>query len=120
MADSEDLAQEPLRPRSSIERRQLDRLKRRRQMAVDSGYKGVNLLQSGSLTVQFAPSADQSFLNLSGFGDTSATFNITGLSAEVSGAAASGANWVSSGQISCSILTSSSSAWIAPSCICPR
>jgi flagellin-like hook-associated protein FlgL len=67
------------------------------QMAVDSGYKGVNLLQSGSLTVQFAPSADQSYLNLSGFGDTSATFNITGLSAEVSGTAASGANWVASG-----------------------
>jgi flagellin-like hook-associated protein FlgL len=77
------------------------------QMAVDSGYKGVNLLQSGSLTVQFAPSADQSFLNLSGFGDTSATFNITGLSAEVSGTAASGANWVSSGQISTAAIQTS-------------
>ena len=70
------------------------------QMAVDSGYKGINLLQSGSLTVEFAPTAGQSTLSLTGFGDTSGTFNITGLSAEVSGTAANGANWVSSGSIS--------------------
>ena len=70
------------------------------QMAVDSSYKGVNLLQSGQLTVEFAPTAGQSTLSLTGFGDTSGTFNITGLSAEVSGTAANGANWVSSGSIS--------------------
>ena len=70
------------------------------QMAVDSGYKGVNLLQSGALTVEFAPTAGQSTLSLTGFGDTSGTFNITGLSAEVSGTAANGANWVSSGSLS--------------------
>ena len=70
------------------------------QMAVDSSYKGVNLLQSGSLTVEFAPTAGQSTLSLTGFGDTSGTFNITGLSGEVSGTAANGANWVDSGAIS--------------------
>jgi flagellin len=64
------------------------------QMAADSGYKGINLLQEGSLTVQFAPSADQSYLSVTGFGDSTATFNITGLDAEVS---TSGANWVASG-----------------------
>ena len=46
-------------------------------VAADSGYKGVNLLQSGELTVQFAPSSDASTLNVSGFGDTSATFGLT-------------------------------------------
>ena len=70
------------------------------QMAVDSGYKGINLLQSGSLTVEFAPTAGQSTLSVTGFGDTSAAFGITGLSAEVTGSAASGANWVSSGSVS--------------------
>jgi flagellin-like hook-associated protein FlgL len=70
------------------------------QMAVDSGYKGINLLQSGGLTVEFAPTASQSTLSVTGFGDTTATFGITGLSAEVTGSAASGANWVSSGSVS--------------------
>jgi len=65
------------------------------QMANDSGYKGTNLLQSGSLTVQFAPTANQSFLNVTGFGDSSAAFNIAGLTAEVSTA---GTTWVVSGQ----------------------
>lgn len=65
------------------------------QMANDSGYKGANLLQSGSLTVQFAPTANQSFLNVTGFGDSTATFNIAGLTAEVSTA---GTTWVVSGQ----------------------
>jgi flagellin-like hook-associated protein FlgL len=46
-------------------------------VAADSGYKGVNLLQSGELTVQFAPSSDASTLNVSGFGDTSANFSVT-------------------------------------------
>ncbi len=65
------------------------------QMAADSGYKGVNLLQEGSLTVEFAPTAGDSFLSLTGFGDSSADFNIdTGLTAEIS---SSGGSWVSGG-----------------------
>jgi flagellin len=65
------------------------------QMAVDSGYKGVNLLQNGILTVEFAPTAGQSTLALSGFGGaTAGEFNVDGLSAEISGSAA---NWVASG-----------------------
>jgi len=67
------------------------------QMATDSGYKGTNLLQSGSLTVQFAPTANQSYLNVTGFGDSTAAFNISGLSAEVS-TAGMGTTWVVSGQ----------------------
>jgi flagellin len=50
------------------------------QMAADSGYKGINLLQSGELTVQFAPTANQSYLHLSGFGTTNAEFSIAGMS----------------------------------------
>lgn len=62
------------------------------EMAADSGYKDVNLLQGGSLTVEFAPTASQSTLSLTGFGDSSADFNITtGLTAEISD---SGAAWV--------------------------
>ncbi len=45
-------------------------------MAADSGYKGVNLLQEGSLTVEFAPTAGQSNLSLTGFGDATDDFNI--------------------------------------------
>jgi flagellin-like hook-associated protein FlgL len=67
------------------------------QMANDSGYKGTNLMQSGSLTVQFAPTANQSFLNMTGFGDSTAAFNIAGLDAEVS-TAGMGTTWVVSGQ----------------------
>jgi len=64
------------------------------KMAADSGYKAVNLLQSGELTVEFAPSAGDSTLKLTGFGDTTATFNITGMSD-----AGTGADWVSGGEI---------------------
>ena len=60
------------------------------QMAVDSNYKGINLLQSGELTVQFAPTADQSTLKLTGFGTTGAEFSISGMSA-----AGTGVGWVS-------------------------
>ena len=60
------------------------------EMAADSGYRGVNLLQSGELTVQFAPTADQSTLHLSGFGATVAEFSISGMSD-----AGTGAGWVS-------------------------
>jgi flagellin-like hook-associated protein FlgL len=67
------------------------------QMAVDSAYKGVNLLQEGALTVDFAPTAGQSTLALTGFGDSSGTFNINGLSSEMT-AGALGATWVVSGQ----------------------
>ena len=59
------------------------------EMASDSGYRGVNLLQSGELTVQFAPTADQSTLHLSGFGATVAEFSISGMSD-----AGTGAGWV--------------------------
>jgi flagellin-like hook-associated protein FlgL len=60
------------------------------QMSVDSGYKGVNLLQSGELTIQFAPTADQSTLHLTGFGTTDpAAFSIDGMSA-----AGTGGGWV--------------------------
>jgi flagellin len=63
-------------------------------MAADSGYKGVNLLQSGELTVEFDASAGDSTLKLTGFGDTTATFNITGMSA-----AGTGSGWVSGGTV---------------------
>ncbi len=69
------------------------------EMAADSGYKDVNLLQGGSLTVEFAPTASQSTLSLTGFGDSTAAFNVTGLTAEITtGAAGMGDNWVISGQ----------------------
>jgi flagellin-like hook-associated protein FlgL len=62
------------------------------EMAADSGYKDVNLLQGGSLTVEFAPTAGVSTLSLTGFGGTdAAAFNINGLIAEISD---SGATWV--------------------------
>ena len=61
------------------------------QMAADSDYKGVNLLQEAVLTVEFAPTAGDSTLTLTGFGDTSTTFNIDGLDAEMLDLAAS---WV--------------------------
>ncbi len=67
------------------------------EMAADSGYKDVNLLQEGSLTVEFAPTAGVSTLSLTGFGETSGTFEISGLTAEVTGATANGVNWVLSG-----------------------
>lgn len=61
------------------------------EMARDSGYKGVNLLQEAQLTVQFASEADLSYLNLTGFGGTDINFNITGLQDEM---ATKGSNWV--------------------------
>ncbi|GAJ04171.1 unnamed protein product, partial [marine sediment metagenome] len=67
------------------------------QMALDSNYKGINMLQAGELTVDFAPTAGTSTLKLTGFGDSSATFNINGLSSEMS-TGALGATWTVSGQ----------------------
>ena len=58
-------------------------------MAADSSYKGINLLQSGELTVQFAPTADASTLKLTGFGTTFAEFSVAGMTA-----AGTGAGWV--------------------------
>ena len=49
-------------------------------LAADSGYKGVNLLQSGSLTVEFDAKAGDSTLSVGGFGDTTSTFTVTGMS----------------------------------------
>jgi flagellin-like hook-associated protein FlgL len=43
-------------------------------VAKDSGYKGINLLQSGQLTVQFAPSSDSSYLTVQGFGGATLAF----------------------------------------------
>ena len=59
-------------------------------LAVDSGYKGINLLQSGGLTVEFDAKAGDSTLRLTGFGDTTTTFTITGMSD-----AGTGSGWVS-------------------------
>ena len=65
------------------------------RMAVDSNYKGINLLQNGGLTVEFAPTAGDSTLRLTGFGGaTAGEFNISGLSAEISGASTVGSTWV--------------------------
>jgi flagellin-like hook-associated protein FlgL len=71
------------------------------QMSVDSGYKGVNLLQNGELTVQFAPTADQSTLHLTGFGTTDPAFSIDGMSA-----AGTGGGWVdgSSGDVDAAVI----------------
>ena len=65
------------------------------EMASDSGYRGVNLLQSGELTVQFAPTADQSTLHLTGFGATGAEFSISGMSD-----AGTGFGWVNGTTVS--------------------
>ncbi len=64
------------------------------RMAADANYKGVILLQSGDMTVEFEPTAGDSTLKLTGFGDSSTNFNISGLSSEVT---AGGTNWVTSG-----------------------
>ncbi|MDH3883055.1 MAG: hypothetical protein OET63_02475 [Desulfobacterales bacterium] len=55
------------------------------EMAADSGYKGINLLQSGELTVQFAPTAGDSTLKLTGFGTTFAEFSVAGMPAAGTG-----------------------------------
>jgi len=67
-------------------------------MAADSGYKGVNLLQSGGLTVEFAATAGDSTLRLSGFGDTTASFTINGMSD-----AGTGSGWTSAATIQTAI-----------------
>jgi len=66
------------------------------QMAADSSYKGINLLQAAELTIEFASEAGKSTLKLTGFGDTSTTFNISGLDTEQG---TKGSNWVASGVV---------------------
>jgi len=66
------------------------------QMAADSGYKGINLLQEAELTVEFASEAGKSTLKLTGFGDNTTTFNINGLDDEMSN---QGSGWIASGAI---------------------
>jgi len=66
------------------------------QMAADSGYKGINLLQSAELTIEFASEAGKSTLKLTGFGDTSTTFNISGLDTEMGSL---GSGWIALGVI---------------------
>jgi len=61
------------------------------QMAADSSYKGINLLQAAELTIEFASEAGKSTLKLTGFGDTTTTFNISGLTDEQ---ATKGSDWV--------------------------
>jgi flagellin len=68
-------------------------------LAADSGYKGVNLLQSGGLTVEFDASAGDSTLRLTGFGDTTSTFTISGMSD-----AGTGSGWVSGSTIQSSTI----------------
>jgi flagellin len=60
------------------------------RMAADSDYKGINLLRAAELTVQFAATANESTLKLTGFGGT-ASFTIDGLDAELSN---TGTNWI--------------------------
>jgi flagellin-like hook-associated protein FlgL len=74
------------------------------QMAADSDYKGVNLLRAAVLTVDFAPTAGDSTLTLTGFGDTSTTFNITGLDTEMTGQAS---NWVTGTTVNTTNITAS-------------
>jgi flagellin len=70
-------------------------------MAADSGYKGVNLLQSGELTVQFAPSSNDSTLKVTGFGGTDTNFTIMSAAGTGGGAAP----WVSGTGTSATITT---------------
>ena len=69
------------------------------EMAEDSGYKGINLLQSGELTVEFAPSAGDATLKLTGFGGTDTEFTTIG-------ASVTSAGWVSNTDVSTSVIQS--------------
>ena len=70
------------------------------EMAEDSGYKGINLLQSGELTVEFAPSAGDATLKLTGFGGTDTEFTTIDSSTVTS------AGWVSGTDVSTSVIQS--------------
>ena len=47
------------------------------QMASDSGYRGINFLVGGSLTVEFAPVTSEATLHISGFNATSDGLSIS-------------------------------------------
>jgi flagellin-like hook-associated protein FlgL len=64
------------------------------EVAEDSGYKGINLLQDGSLTVEFAPTAGDATLSVEGFGGTD------GFVTNVMSGAGTGGNWVSGTTVS--------------------
>ena len=70
------------------------------EMAEDSGYKGINLLQSGELTIEFAPSAGDATLKLVGFGGTDTQFTTIDSSTVTS------AGWVSDTDVSTSVIQS--------------
>ena len=69
------------------------------EMAEDSGYKGINLLQSGELTVEFAPSAGDATLKLTGFGGATTQFTTIG-------ASVTSTDWVSGTDISTAVIQS--------------
>ena len=69
------------------------------EMAEDSGYKGINLLQSGELTIEFAPSAGDATLKLVGFGGTDTQFTTIG-------ASVTSTDWVSGTDISTAVIQS--------------
>ena len=46
------------------------------QMAADSGYKGINLLDEGDITIQFAPTTDDSSLSVTGYAASSGGLSI--------------------------------------------
>ena len=68
------------------------------EMAEDSGYKGINLLQSGELTVEFAPSAGDATLKLTGFGGTDTQFTTIDTASVTSG------GWVSGSDVSTAVI----------------
>ena len=68
------------------------------EMAEDSGYKGINLLQSGELTVEFAPSAGDATLKLTGFGGTDTQFTTIDTASVTSG------GWVSVSDVSTAVI----------------
>ena len=68
------------------------------EMAEDSGYKGINLLQSGELTVEFAPSAGDATLKLTGFGGTDTQFTT------IDTASVTSAGWVSGTDVSTAVI----------------
>ena len=69
------------------------------EMAEDSGYKGINLLQSGELTIEFAPSAGDATLKLVGFGGTDTQITTIG-------ASVTSTDWVSGTDISTAVIQS--------------
>jgi len=73
------------------------------EMAEDSGYKGINLLQSGELTIEFAPSAGDATLKLTGFGGTDTQFTAIDTASVTSGGWVTGTGDVSSAVIQTAI-----------------